>query len=213
MTRQVTCLFLLILLSACSHYEPYVISTTPIGVVAASTGFPSVLRNARPYMLDEQSQLYQGDVITTDEQSLVHINFNSGATLELGTQSQLLLSEYAEIKHHHLHGLSLSKGSMTVNRRAGDFGGAPVFEIATTIATVESRGDQLWLGYTPASKGVDVVSLTHEPVTVRNRSGSVELNQPLQMTTVTPGGAPQAMLLWSKDKFERRKKQYTRVNR
>ncbi len=213
MTRQVTCLFLLILLSACSHYKPYVISTTPIGMVSASTGFPSVLRNARPYILDEQSQLYQGDVITTDEQSLVHINFNSGATLELGTQSQLLLSQYSEIRHQRLHGLSLSKGSMTVSRRAGDFGVAPVFEIATTIATVESRGDNFWLGYTPASNGVDVVSLTHEPVTVRNKSGSIELNQPLQMTTVTPGGAPQAMLVWSEKKFERRKKPYTRVTR
>jgi hypothetical protein len=197
------------LLTGCSTYEPYVISTTPIGTVTRSTGFPSVMRNARPYILAQQSQLYQGDIVTTDEQSLVTLRLASGATVELGTRTQLLIKYFGQNGNRHLHELSLSRGSIHLSSPTV----SNEFKLATTISAINTSTSALWLGYLPADRGVQVLSLGTDPVEVSNVNGAVTLTAEYEVTTITPGGAPQQPLTWSAQRYESVKRTTTRIMR
>ncbi|MBT4161248.1 MAG: hypothetical protein HOC70_06200 [Gammaproteobacteria bacterium] len=196
----------LILIGGCSNSAPHTISSIPLGRVIQSIGFPSVLRNSRPYILAERSIIYTGDIITTDEQSLLHIQLDSGPTLNLGTRSQLLLINI----HEREHALSLSKGSMQVDDISNRVNH---FEIATTVTAIETSSGKFWIGYDSDSRGIHVVSLGTEEINVQNDDGNTVLTTPFQASSVIAGAAPQDALVWSKSRFENTLKRYTRTSR
>jgi uncharacterized DUF497 family protein len=192
-------LVLICLLSGCSSYKPYVIQTVAVGAVLSSEGFPAVLRNSRPYILAPQSVIYPGDVVTTDEQSLVVLKLDDGSTLSLGTRSQLLVKQIEYDSEKMQSNLSLSRGSL-------EFNGAKASRndntISTTSADIHTESKHFWIGYTPGTNVVDVVSLSEAEILVTNINGSTTLDSPLETSAIPPGSAPQDPLIWSEKKFE-----------
>ena len=65
---RVACLIALTCLAGCSSL-PYNSIPGPIGTVTIAAGLPAVTRNNQPYILAEQSKIYIGDIISTDERS------------------------------------------------------------------------------------------------------------------------------------------------
>ena len=195
----------MLVLAACSPYETYVVPTTSIATVLQSTGYPSVLRNSRPYILAEQSIIYPGDRISTDEQSRVQLQLQNGQVLKLSTRSQLLVSP--TILDTKIQEFSLSKGSLEFS---GNTIGDAHYKVQTTIATASNH---LWLAYSRNQNGIDLVSLGEETIKVSNQDGEVTLNTPYQATTILPGAAPQTPLIWSKKKFDELLKLSNRLSR
>lgn len=197
-------LLVLLSLTACSLYEPYVVQTSPIGKVTAASGYPEVMRNARPYMLDEQSLLFLGDILTTDEQSLVQVSLDTGVVIETGTRTQLRFGETGEE-----HRLTLTAGSAEIY----DTQSVNEFQITTNFARIVSNSGHVWVGYLTSGNGIEVVSLSDAPVTVSNDDGSVVLTAPMQVTSLRPAAAPQQAGYWSAQRFDRTKLQYTNTRR
>ena len=185
-------------LNACSNGGTAVNSTTVIGYVSQSTGFPSVLRNSRPYILAEKSQIFPGDVISTDEQSLVRVELTAANEIKLGTHSRLLITQIDQEDGDILVNLNLSSGSLGVRGQSGH----PVsYAINTAFAQVATKAQNFWLGYPPGIDSVDVVSLGEEDIIIKNRSGEARLNSPLQASSVTSGSAPTEPRFWSQNKL------------
>lgn len=186
---------------ACSSVQSSTAPTSVIGKVSMSTGFPSVLRNSRPYILAEQSAVFTGDILITDEQSLVNFTLGDGISIKLGTHSRLMVSEYTPSGDSARIILSLSTGSMEIEApRSGDR-----YEITTTMADIRTRAHHFWLGYDSTGRELEVVTLSSQPVRVKNRDGSVELASPLEASSVTAGTAPQKSPRWTRPKFEETK--------
>ena len=68
-------------LAGCSSF-PYNSIPGPIGTVTAATGLPSETRNNRPYILAKHSNIYIGDIISTDKRSPVGLALVPGQTIE-----------------------------------------------------------------------------------------------------------------------------------
>ena len=63
----------------------------PIGTVTIAAGLPAVTRNNQPYILAEQSKIYIGDIISTDERSTAGLALVSGHTIDIPSQKQWLV--------------------------------------------------------------------------------------------------------------------------
>lgn len=196
------------LLTSCTTavYQP---ETTPVALVTFSQGFPSVSRNSRPYILAEQSKIFPNDMVTTDEQSRVHLRMASGTLLKLGTYSQLFLAGFTQ-SDNSLILLNLASGSLEIERTASI---RHRVRIGTALADIETETSKLWMAYDASTRNIHIVSLGFEDIRVTNRHGSVTLSAPLQMTTVSPGAAPQAILEWSQARFTTVRDHYNRISR
>lgn len=190
-----------------------------VGEIVKSTGYPSVIRHSRPYILAAQSRLYEGDVITTDDQSLVNITLANNAVIKLGSRSQLLITELQvakdDSKTTSFARVTLSRGSMELDGRANGVNpeGTNRIEISTSIAMVTTTSETLWLGYTDQNTSLDVVSLGSETVTVSNRDGTVAFASPYVASTTIAGSAPQTAITWSRKKFQDALDSATRIHR
>lgn len=192
------CLLTALLLAGCTPADQSGNTARAVGLVTSSTGFPSVQRNSRPYILARQSTLFAGDVVTTDEQSLIDFTLGEDIDISLGTRSRLLITEYIPSGDSARVTLSLSSGSMEVAAASpGDR-----YEISTTHAVISTRANRYWIGYAPSLRELDVVALSGHPVKVKNRDGSVELRARLESSSVTAGAAPQESLRWTQAKFD-----------
>jgi hypothetical protein len=195
----------LFLMPACTTTFESPGPTEVVGAIVDSTGYPSVLRHSRPYILAPQSRLYEGDVITTDNQSLVYLTLGNNTVIKLGCESQLLITEFqaGEDTDSSFARVTLSRGSMELGRR--DNGSRPTganeIEISTSIALVSTTSETLWLGYTKKNTSLDVVSLGSEIVNVSNRDGKVALASPYMASTTIAGSAPRTAITWSQKKF------------
>lgn len=204
----VTLLFSL-LSSACSNYTPYVVPETSIGLVVDSIGFPSVVRNSRPYILAEASQIYPADVISTDDQSLLQFSLNSRAVITLGPRSQLLVAEFLREEEAVTGELMLRSGSVEL----GGFRATDSFSVNTTMASVRSDSPSFWIAYTDEGSQLEVVSLSTNKVTVSNQSGTVILDSVFKRTTIKAGSAPQNAIQWSSKKFNETRDAHLRITR
>ncbi|MDA0978341.1 MAG: FecR domain-containing protein [Proteobacteria bacterium] len=204
---------LLTLLSAagCTQYESFEPGTTPVAMVIDSAGYPSVQRNARPYILARQSRIYPGDRVMTDEQSLVEIEFEDGHRIRLGTRSQLLVTSHEGDQDRGSPTetvLTLSSGSLEVtdNQRGNH-------RITTSNAVISSSSPHFWMGYDPAGSELDVVSLAAGKLLVSNQHGEVSLASVYASCHVQPGAGPQGAIQWTESRFQQVKAAHQRINR
>jgi hypothetical protein len=87
---RVACLIALTCLPGCSSLPDNSIPG-PIGTVTIAAGLPAVTRNNKPYILAEQSKIYIGDIISTDERSTTGLALVSGHTIDIPPQTQWLV--------------------------------------------------------------------------------------------------------------------------
>ncbi len=166
--------------------------------VLSSTGYPTVNRVGRSYILAPQSVLYLNDVITTDAVATVALQLTGGSRIELGNNSSLLFSGLSDEATPPGIGFTLTRGSLMLS---GNKSGARNYEIATSMALIETGSEHFWLGYSAARDSIDIVSLGVEPVLIKNGDGSVLLTAPYEATTIIGASAPQAIKKWAPEKF------------
>jgi hypothetical protein len=200
----------LLQVSACSHYDTYVVSTEVIGTVTHSEGFPSVIRNSRSYILAEQSKLFPGDIVTTDELSLAHLQLKNGAMIKLGTRSRLRISDYRSLTEYNRCIAVLTSGSVEITgqpRQPTDF------SIETTIGHIGTRSAHFWMGYNRKKTALRVVSLSDLGVKVSNIDGHVDLLRPFDTTEIVAGAAPANVRSWSEARFREHRASHLRISR
>ena len=207
---DVGALALLCLVSSCITYQPHEVSFEPIGTVVQSTGYPAVIRNARPYIIAEQSTVFAGDVITTDDQSLVQLEFKTDTIVKLGKDSQLLITDMQINETSSISQLTLRNGSLEIE---GDSAGNNNMTISTSIAMIETHSESLWLAYAQANTQLNVVSLGANPITISNQDGTQVLDSELRATTINAGSAPQRAATWTRQKFVNLRDDHVRISR
>lgn len=197
-------------LFACNHYEPFSPSTETIGIVTDSTGFPSVTRNSKPYILAPQSRIFAGDIITTDEQSLVRIALDAGTHLQLGTRTRLLIDDCQHRSQRNQCRVMLTSGSIDVASAAGMPTG---FVVGTTVAEVKSSAGSFWVGYEDKNRLVRVFSLSESDIRVSNEDGESVLLRPLDTTRILPGAAPAEVRSLTRQRVEQTMAGHQRIGR
>ena len=192
-------LIILTCLAGCSSL-PYNSIPGPIATVTKATGLPAVTRNNQPYILAEQSQIYIGDIISTDARSTAGLALVSGQTIDIPPRTQWLLIDVTTNGVDYKSSSSLAQGALQVK---GSGNTPHEFIIRTAIAELQTLAEHFWLGYHKGGNaGLTVVAMDAVPVTVRNRNGTTMLTAPLQTTTVAPGVAPQRSVNWSEQKLQ-----------
>jgi hypothetical protein len=202
MTSSLPLLLLIAVLatSSCAQQTPFLPVTDAIGQVELADGLPSVTRNSRPYILDEQSLVYAGDLLRTDERSTLTIRLGSGSVISLGPETQLLFTVVEQRENEFRSILSLTTGSMHVSQRTS---ADQELTVRTRIATAASRSGAFWLGYDRNNPTLTVIALGDRLVTVSNTDGEVELNRLHDTTSVPAGAGPRAVTGWSEDRASR----------
>jgi hypothetical protein len=199
MTFKTACLIALSCLTGCTSL-PYNSIPGPIGTVTAAAGLPAVKRNNQPYILAEQSKIYIGDIISTDERSTAGLTLVSGQIINIPPQSQWLVIDVTTNGVDYKSNSSLVQGALQV-KGPGDT--PHEFIIRTAIAELQTFAEHFWLGYNKGrDAGLTVVAMDDVPLMVSNRNGATTLNAPLQATAIAPGGAPQNTVKWSKQKLQ-----------
>ena len=186
--------------TGCVQQAPFVDMTDAVAQVTAAEGFPSVTRNARPYILDEASRLFTADLIRTDEQSRLTIEFASGRVIDVDPNTQLLISSVEQRPGEYRSRFSLTSGSLKIESHDTPLDG---LTIRTSIAQVTAATGSIWLGYDRNNPTLTVVSLDNASIIVSNADGEVELKTIGQTTSVSPGSAPGAVTTWSSERITR----------
>ncbi|MGV0036296.1 MAG: hypothetical protein ACNYPE_15595 [Candidatus Azotimanducaceae bacterium WSBS_2022_MAG_OTU7] len=163
-------------------------------------GLPAVTRNNQLYILAKQSQIYIGDIISTDERSTVSLALVSGQTIDIPPQTRWLVIDVTTNGVDYQSSSSLAQGAFQVK---GPGTTPHEFIIRTALAELQTLAEHFWLGYHKGGNaGLTVVAMAGVPVAVRNRNGAITLRAPLQTTTVAPGVAPQNIVTWSEQKLQ-----------
>jgi hypothetical protein len=199
MTFRVACLIALTCLAGCTSL-PYRSIPGPMGTVTYAKGLPAVTRNNQPYILAEQSKIYIGDIVSTDERSTARLTLVSGQIIDIPPQTQWLVIDVTTNGVDYRSNSSLVQGALLV-KGPGDT--PHQFTIRTAIAELQTLAEHFWLGYNKGSDaGLTVVAMDDVSVTVHNRDGTTTLTAPMQTTTVAPGVAPQDAVDWSEQKLQ-----------
>lgn len=210
MTSRLSLLLLIATLttSGCVQQAPFLPVTDAIGQVEIADGFPSVTRNSRPYILDEQSRIYAGDLLRTDERSTLTIQLASGSVISLGPETQLLFNVVERRGNEFRSSLSLTAGSMRVSETTS---AEHTLMVRTRIATAVSSSGAFWLGYDRDNPTLIVIALGDRTVSVSNTDGKVELNRQNDTTSISAGAAPRTTTSWSEDRASRTINYYQQV--
>ena len=185
--------FLLTCLSGCTIHEPYSVATIPIGEVIAIDGYPAVQRNARPYILDQQSILYEGDILETDNISALSVLLANDMTIEtVHSSHQLRIGPHSQNQQT----LTLTRGAAAIS-----IGPNAELQLNTSLAKITVSGGKIWAGYEEDSITLQVVKLGYSEVVVENDDGKVVLSAPFDGTTVKASAAPLPVVRWSERKL------------
>jgi hypothetical protein len=193
------CLIALTCVAGCTSL-PYNSIPGPIGTITTAAGLPAVTRNNRPYILAEQSKIYIGDIISTDERSAAGLALVSGQIINIPPQTQWLVIDVTTNGADYKSNSSLVQGALQV-KGPGDT--PHEFTIRTAIAVLHTLAEHFWLGYNKGNDaGLIVVAMDDVPVTVHNQDGTTILTAPMQTSSVAPGVAPQNAVDWSEQKLQ-----------
>lgn len=185
------------LLAACSSAPPTPAEPATIGIVAAVTGSPSVVRTGREYIIGTRSRLFAGDILETDRFSRAHVDMIDGRRLEIGHDSRLVFHRYERGGAR----LTLTRGVIHAMPDPGDDGIS--LDVQTPVAVVHAGSAAFFGGFINAGNTLDVGLLRGSGIEVSNVHGTVEINSSGEGTSVIGGTAPQASRPWTPGKIER----------
>jgi len=149
------------------------------GEVTHLSGTLSVQRpDGTILVLGEKSEVFQGDVLTTQKDSYAQINFTDGSSATMRPYTQLRIEAYSFTQDKPQSDNSfmrlLKGGLRTVTGLIGKRGNQDAYRIGTTTATIGIRGS---MGDTRVD-GPAVDHYTHlGTYTITNDSGTQEIGQ------------------------------------
>lgn len=163
-----------------------------VGVVTATTGFPTVSRNNQTYILADQSQIYITDIFDTDADSRVEITLTDNSMVALGPDSHLVLHES---QAGELLTTTLTRGAMYVNLEAN-----VTLRLRTPMANVRQQSGTSFARL--SRNTLDVCLISGEELKVSNDNGRIDIDSGGHGTSVIAGSAPQAAFAWSPRRVE-----------
>lgn len=157
-----------------------------------------MVRQSQNYIIDVQSQLYEGDIVETDENARVHLTMSDGTRIDIAARSRLVLHQYVwqPGDSSPLARMTMTAGALHVAMPEGDVKRGR-FEVSTPMATIGVRGAEFAGGFVFAPSSLDVVLLSGPGVYVTNDHGTVEIIQQHDGTTVIGSTAPQLPKPWT----------------
>ena len=175
-----------------------------IGIVVQSSGYPSVSRRNRSYMLSTQSNIYQGDIIETDEGSMMKIKMNDGSTFVLGHNTHFVIHYYKyESKLKSLIArISFTSGSLLTSTLEDTLAQKSRFEITTPLGVIGAQAAEFWSGFTFGQNRLDTLMLKGSNVVISNDHGSAEIEENKYGTAIMGNSAPKKPEIWSNRKLD-----------
>jgi len=168
--------------------------TTQIGLVTASTGYPSVVRNNRSYILARESRIYATDVLDTDEDSMLQIRMIDDTIITLAKGSHIVIHRYLKKTNAVKIEATLTKGAIRTTREP-DADHNIEFIFSTPIAAIRSDSHDFWASF--GDRTLDVIMISGTEMEVSNRSGQRQITQPNYGIKVIAGSGPQEPILWN----------------
>ena len=171
------------------------------GTVARVQGSAIAMQDAVPRILQSDSPVYIGDVLSTGPDSRLEIKMIDDGIFTLSERTTFMVIEYTFGGGNPNGILRLLSGA--VNAASGKLAKAAgvQFTMEADSATIGIRGTKFWAG---DLDGIFQVGLWSGAVVVENRGGEVEINQPNFGTRVadqeTPPVEPRP---WSATKIQR----------
>lgn len=145
------------------------------GTVARLEGSAIAMQDAVPRVLEPNSPVYIGDVLSTGPESRLEVKMVDDGIFTLGERTTFMVIDYTFGGGNPNGLLRLLSGA--VNAASGKLAktAGAKFSMEADAATIGIRGTQFWLG---ELDGVFQVGLWSGAVVVENRGGAVEINQP-----------------------------------
>ena len=171
------------------------------GTVARLRGSAIAMQDAVPRILEPDSPVYIGDVLSTGPGARLEIRMIDDGIFTMGERTTFMVIEYTFGGGNPNGLLRLLSGAVSAaSGRLAKMAGAR-FTMEADSATIGIRGTNFWAG---ELDGIFQVGLWSGAVVVENRAGQVEINQPNFGTRVadqeTPPVEPRP---WSKTKIQR----------
>ena len=169
--------------------------------MARVQGSAIAMQDAMPRILEPDSPVYIGDVLSTGPDSRLEIKMIDEGIYTLSERTTFMVTEYTFGGGNPNGILRLLSGA--VNAASGKLAKAAgaQFTMEADSATIGIRGTNFWAG---ELGGIFQVGLWSGAVVVENRGGGVEINQPNFGTRVadqeTPPVEPRP---WSETKIQR----------
>tara|TARA_B100000029_G_scaffold511397_1_gene605336 strand:- start:836 stop:1402 length:567 start_codon:yes stop_codon:yes gene_type:complete len=171
--------------------------STEIGVVTASEGYPSVIRNNQSYILGRESRIFANDVIDTDKQGKLQIRMIDNTILSMGHGSHFVLHRYWKMSEAFSLEGTFTKGTIRATRDAQEVEVEIVF--TTPLATIQSISEDFWAGF--VDRTLEVALIKGSSIIVRNRSGEREILEPKHGIKVNIGSGPQEPIPWNESRI------------
>lgn len=174
-----------------------------IGTVTNYSGFPSVSRDNRLYILANQSKIYEGDILKTDSSSRLHITMSGDAQYQLGPNTHFVFHQFPLMdKPSQDHAkMSFSSGSLTVKPSTRQYSRSTRFTINTPYATLSVRDAGFWAGFIFGNNMLDTVLLDSSSMRVANEHGETVIENPNLGTTIIGHSAPHSPKPWDDKKI------------
>lgn len=201
-SRIVSRVILLLSLVGCSITD----ETRPSGpeqiaLISGIVGSPTVLRRNKNYIIDAQSRIYPGDIVTTHTDTRVLFETPDGSEIALGDDSHLVFRKFDTRENGRTNAnLALSRGALRLTSSSSISKGN--FEIRTPMARISFAGGDVWIGFTPDGTGLDIIMLAGNGLTITNGRFSTDLSLPGEGLSIVRGSGPQAISTWSPRKIE-----------
>ncbi len=190
---QVGLLLVGLLLGSCAQQAPFIAVSGAVGEIESAAGFPSVMRNARPYIVDERSRIYNGDILRTDQRSSMSARLASGGSIHISPNTQLRVNLVKQRGTDFQSEFSLNAGAIRALV-------IMPLKLRTSVAEVSAAYGNFWVGYD--NPELSVIALDNADVTISNTDGAVVLNEKLEGSTTRPGTAPGSVSSWSRERAE-----------
>lgn len=201
---------LCLVLTACAMQNPTqrikeaARSENSIGIVVQSSGFPTVIRKNRNYMLASQSRIYQGDIVETDGDSMIKIKMNDGSTFILGHDTHFVIHyyKYESNLKSLIARISFTSGALLTSTVKDTLAHKTRFEITTPLAVIAVQSAEFWSGFTFGRNRLDTLMLSGTKVVIQNDHGSIEIKNNKSGAAVIGNSAPKAAEIWPNRKLD-----------
>ena len=171
------------------------------GTVARLRGSAIAMQDAVPRILEPDSPVYIGDVLSTGPGARLEIRMIDDGIFTMGERTTFMIIEYTFGGGNPNGLLRLLSGA--VNAATGKLAKAAgvQFTMEADSASIGIRGTKFWAG---DFEGIFQVGLWSGAVVVENRAGEVEINQPNFGTRVADQEtSPAEPQLWSEATIQR----------
>lgn len=175
----------------CFFAGPVLAQTAAVGTVAQLQGVANVTRAAGTVALQLNAPVYSDDLLETDANAKILVQFTDGTKLTLGPSAEVLIDEFVFNPNGGANNAALrvTAGAMRLVAGAVErVGGAQAINVTTPVATIGIRGTDFFIEMEEADH-LSVALFSGFEVAVSNPSGTTISCAPAKAPTSGAGRA------------------------